>query len=162
MELSKVGLNILVIFSKKKLNIFLERLLFEFTRMCRTLTTWDDYIKCSPVLFFSLYVSFFFFYRKKVFLSFLLHSSRNKQKKNTYLCYSLSDKSYMMDVLNRYEGTTKVKYFKRYDFWEKKKCTSFNISYETNKSNNKIYHDYIANSQCCGLYSYGKLLKESK
>lgn len=29
------------------------------------------------------------------------------------------------------------------------------------KSNNKNY-DYIANSQCCGLYSYGKRSKESK
>lgn len=51
-----------------------------------------------------------------------------------------------------------MKYFKRYDF---EKYTSFNISYEANKSNNKNY-DYIANSQCCGLYSYGKLSKESK
>lgn len=24
----------------------------------------------------------------------------------------------MMDVLKRYEGTTEVKYFKRYDFWK--------------------------------------------
>lgn len=31
--------------------------------------------------------------------------------------------------------------------------------HETNKSNNKNHHDYIANSQCGGLYSYGKLLK---
>lgn len=41
------------------------------------------------------------------------------------------------------------------------KYTTLNISYETTKSNNKN-HDYIANSQCCGLYFYGKLLKESK
>lgn len=35
------------------------------------------------------------------------------------------------------------------------KYTSLNISYE---SKNKKY-DYIANSQCCGLYSYGKTFK---
>lgn len=37
----------------------------------------------------------------------------------------------MMDVLKRYEGTTEVKYFKRYDSF--KKYTTLNISYETKK-----------------------------
>lgn len=46
------------------------------------------------------------------------------------------------------------------EVWFHEKYTSLKISYETNKSNNKN-DDYIANSQCCGLYSYGKLSKEN-
>lgn len=42
------------------------------------------------------------------------------------------------------------------------KYTTLNISYETKKKSSKKNYDYIANSQCCGLYSYGKPLKESK
>lgn len=66
----------------------------------------------------------------------------------------------MMDVSKRYEGTTKAKYFKRYDFWKIYNLKHF-IWDKKKKAVIKNY-DYIANSQCCGLYSYGKPLKESK
>ena len=53
----------------------------------------------------------------------------------------------------------KVQHISRGMIFEKKKYTSLNISYEThtqksnnNNNNNNKNHDYIANSQCCGLY----------
>lgn len=59
----------------------------------------------------------------------------------------------MMDVLKIYEGTQQSKYFKRYGLWK-----LYTLSIWDKKSNNKN-HDYIANSQCCGLYSYEKRSK---
>ena len=49
------------------------------------------------------------------------------------------------------------------------KYTNSNISWDQKKNKNKNKtlittrnYDYIANSQCCGLYLYGNLLKDSK
>lgn len=85
---------------------FLERLLFQSTRKCRTLTTWGDYIKCSPV---------FFVYRKKsIVLSFFIQVGTNKT--TNYLCYSSSKRKLHDGCFEKIWMYNYVKYFKRYDF----------------------------------------------
>lgn len=112
--------------------------------------------KMQPSVFVFLFL--FCFLRKS--LSFFPSSFKQGQTKPPVICAThQANISYMMDASKRYEGTTKVNISRG---MISEKYTSLNIIYVTKKNNNNKNRDYIANSQCCGLYSYGKLSKETK
>lgn len=141
-------------------NITFIFIFFASTRIyVQDLALWNDYIKCSPVFsfFIFLFLSLFFFLQKKSLrLYFFIQVGTNET--NKYLCYS-SRKCKLHDgcfekILKYNKSISRGMSFEKY--------TTLNISWDKKKKSKrprKKKKDYIANSQCGGLYSYGKLWK---